>query len=541
MASKFCNYHPLSPATYYCSNCGTCHCDKCVDEGERGADQNCFTCHKAMDSLGASNNAMPFWRRLQESFRYPTNKHAMALIVGVAILTSVLLYLPFGFIFSLMVTGAFMKYCFSSLNNTASGTLTAPDITEAYGGGITLLLQLLAIFIVIGAVFAVLFQFIDPGFASFFLFLSVVALPAVIIIFSMTDSLKEALNPANVTRLITAIGLPYGLLLGFIMIMMASVGIINSIFDNHLSLVSAIFQATVSNYYTLVIFHIMGYMIFQYQGQLGFYAREDSGEERPPRSERDRFAVQIDIRLKEGDYNKVIELYQLAMTKFPKDRDFFKQYFEFILATERRQAVADYATQYLTFLIRSDQEYQLSLVYKRILHILPDYVPETPLVRHQLAKVCKQNGDPLSAAKLINGMHKLFPDYEKLPDALLVLAEALDKLPNKQANAALCRELVKRLKEREPKPKVVAQKKPAPLKPSNSSEPGNSSEPSNPVKPGNNTINFPEASSFKPTGVKKVKPKNPTVAAESKSELQVKNNNQASDSNSNGNVSSLKF
>ncbi len=456
MALEYCSYHPLAPATYTCPHCGTGNCDNCIDEGDRGNDALCYNCKRAVDSLGAVNHAVPFWRRLEESFRYPMNGNAIGMIVGVSVLTSVLLYLPFGFVLYLMLTGAFIKYCFTALDNTAIGLLVPPDVTEAYSGGLVLILRLLVIFFAIGGAAFGIFHLLGPEFAGLFTFLSIMALPAIIIVFAMSDSLAEALNPAHVLRLISSIGLPYGLLLGFIMVMTASVGVINTLLAGHFSLLSTILQSTVSNYYTLVLFHIMGYMIFQYQGALGFTAREDTGENKPPRSERDHLATKIDIRLKEGEYNDVVGLLKTALGKFPNDREFQKQYFEFLYATERLEALEEAATNYLTFLIRSGQDHQLSMIYKRVLHLIPNFVPNSAPVRHLLAITCKNNGDPLSAAKLINGIQKAFPDYEQLPEALELMADALEELPNKSAQAAKCRELAKHFAGKKPQPKTKA-------------------------------------------------------------------------------------
>src|SRR5690606_29870686 len=106
---------------------------------------------QALDPLGAANNALPFWRRLEESFRYPLKGGAAALVVVVSLLMSTVIYLPLGWLWYLIVLGRFMKYCFSCLEHTARGKLLPPDITEGYGGGLSLLLNLLVMFVVAGA------------------------------------------------------------------------------------------------------------------------------------------------------------------------------------------------------------------------------------------------------------------------------------------------------------------------------------------------------------------------------------------------------
>src|SRR5690606_1601975 len=288
----------------------------------------------------------------------------------------------------------FMKYCFSCLEHTARGKLLPPDITEGYGGGLSLLLNLLVMFVVAGAAIFATNLYLGTQLAALLTFFVVIAMPAGVIIYGMTESLLESLNPLNLLRLISGIGLPYGLLLGFLMIMSASVGVISELIGYDYAFISTVLQSAVSNYYSVVMFHIMGYMIFQYQGVLGFTAREDDGEQRVPRSARDRLAAKLQICLKQGDYNQVVTLFKNALKKFPRDREFNRQYFEFLYATGRDLENA--GSRYLDYLLATGQEHQLGIIYKRMLHLLPDFRPTSAATRHHLAIACKQNGDPRS-------------------------------------------------------------------------------------------------------------------------------------------------
>lgn len=454
---SYCTYHPLAPATFSCAFCHTQSCDSCVDEGERNTEPVCFACNRTVDFLGAVNQATPFWRRLEESFRYPLKPHSLILIITVSLLGSLLTYAPLGILWYLMLSGAFLKYSFSCLEQTARGLLVPPDISEAYSGGMALLGNLLIMLLVAGfAVFGA-YRYLGPQIAGLLTFLIIVALPAIIIMYGMTESLVEALNPLNLLRLITAVGLPYGLLLAFILIMSASVGVVSQLIGYEYSLLSNALQSIVSNYYTVVMFHIMGYMIFQYQGELGFTAGEDFGEAKPPRPARDRLAAKISIKLKEGDYNEVVALFASALKKFPGDKEFNRQNFEFFYATGRGLESA--ASRYLGYLIRSGQEHQLVLIYKRVRQLQPNFRPDTAATRHQLAIACKESGDSLSAAKLLNGLHREFPKYARLVEAYELMANALDDVPHQGEAAKKCRELVQRLAERSAPPATPTQRK----------------------------------------------------------------------------------
>lgn len=50
------------------------------------------------------------------------------------------------------------------------------------------------------------------------------------------------------------------------------------------------------------------------------------------------------------------------------------------------------------------------------------------------------------AVKLLNGMHKIYPDFSRLPEAYLLLSGILEDMPNMQAQAEKCRQMAEQLK-----------------------------------------------------------------------------------------------
>lgn len=372
-------------------------------------------------------------------------------MLSIAFLSSILSYMPLSLLWQLMLAGAFMKYCFNCLENTSEGMLSPPDITAAYGGGLVLIFKMLAIIVAMGVAVYAVYRLVGPNAAGFLSILLIAGLPAVLIIFGMTDELSAALNPLNLIRLVSSIGLPYGLLLGFIMIMSASVGVLSEALGDGLTFVSMALQSIVSSYYTIVVFHIMGCMIFQYQGELGFTARGDTFEKKEQRSEQQRLAAKIDVTLKEGEAKTVLKLFAESIKKFPNDSIFNKSYFEYLEASSNSDELVSFASLYLEYLIRNNQEYQLRDIYKRILQVAPNFRPDSAVLRHKLAKACYDRGDFHAAVMLINGMHKQFPLYSHLLEAFELMAESLEHIPNKQKQVQQCRELLVSLEKTLPK------------------------------------------------------------------------------------------
>jgi len=442
---EYCKYHPLTAATHKCNSCHSLNCDTCVNTDSYRGVKSCYLCQQELVSLGDTNNIVPFWRRLEESFRYPMNSDSVILIVVISILTAISMYLPFAIVWYLLLTGALFKYCFSCLENTSNGNLTAPDMGEAYGGGFGLIFKIIFMVVAVSFVIGLVFTYVGPMFASVVGIVLIAGFPAMMINLALTEDLLEALNPAKMMKLMTAIGMPYGLLLAFVMIMSASVSIINQLIGAELSIISTILQSAVGNYYMIVIFHIMGYMIFQYQKELGFETNANNLYDEHKKSVLQKNIERIDVLIKEGEYDVVIKLYQEVIINYPEEKNLKSNYFELLLVSKNVEQLDKFAADYFDYLLLLGRKDQIPITFKRVLKVNPDFMPNTAEQRLKLAKICNYNGDSKVVIKLINGMYKTFPDYNGLIEAYGLLAEALDSLPNMQEKAKTCRVFIKKL------------------------------------------------------------------------------------------------
>ena len=454
----YCAYHPLQASTYECDHCGEGRCDRCVDN-----DTHCLVCGRPTESLGARNNVEPFWRRLQAAFRYPFNTGTVSLIVVVSVMSGILTILSSPLLILalyLVSTGAIMKYSFRALEDTAQGRMLAPDIAEAYQGGIGLLFQLVLMVLALGGIVFAAGYFIGGTAATLLAFFFTIGLPAMLISFGLNHDLIISINPINTFRLMTAIGLPYGLLLALIMVMMGSVTVLHQFIGDDWLVVSYILQSMASNYYLIVIFHIMGYMIFQYQGQLGFHAREDHGDGPVQRSDEDLLSARIDIALKRGDYQNAYTLFNQALRQYPDNKKFHTQYFDCAHQLEDTAELPKAATAYLRYAQTHGQQARLLTVFNQVRTLLANYIPNDPDLRLALAQDAAEQGDSKTAMQLLNGLHKRHPDYPKLPDAFHLLADLLEEQPGREVQAKQCRQLAGKLSERFSRQSVSESEKP---------------------------------------------------------------------------------
>ena len=445
---EYCKYHPLTPASFRCEHCRTHQCDQCVNEEVNTESSRCFICDNEVTNLGAKYTANVFWRRLQESFQYPLNKSTILFIIGMAFLTTIAIFLPFTIVWQLILAGIFMKYCFTCLEKSSRGSFTAPNVSSAYDGGIILALKLIAMVVIVTIIVIGIQIWLGLGAATLAGIIIVCCIPAILINFAFTESILESINPAKVASIIAAVGLPYGLLLGLIIIMTGSVGIISEIIGYDSAVLSRTLQSIVSNYYTIVTFHIMGYMIFQYQDEFGFIAEKEESQTAPARSTSDKQLAKIEIMVKEGHYKKAINLFHEALKQEPNDKRIYNQYFTFLLAIKDHRHIENYASFYFKFLKDTHREDLINLSYKKILQAHPKFVPDNAEDRLMLAKECQQSGDSRSAVTLLRGVKQSHPNFKKIHMVYALMADALRNIPNMDKEAdqylALSQRLVAR-------------------------------------------------------------------------------------------------
>ncbi|WP_415891481.1 B-box zinc finger protein [Neptuniibacter sp. PT8_73] len=440
-----CKYHPLKASTYHCSACHLSVCDSCVDEIDH--EIRCVRCGERLDSLGAGANIEPFWRRLDLAFRYPMNTQVLMLILGASVLSAVGAFIGglIGFILSILVAGVTTKFSFLCLQQTADGSMRAPMVTEAYSGGVKMIIHIIAIFLAIGlmmlAVSKTFGDFVTTAFAMFWLF----SLPAVFINYARFESIGAAINPIELIRLVCKLGRSYLLLLVFLLIMIASVATLNQLFSDFYFF-SNILESITSYYYLIVIFHLMGYLLFQKQRALGFASRFDE-DEMQIRTDKLHFMDKVEVLTKEGRFEDVSYEFKEGIKRFPKELDIFNRYFDYLCAIQNSDDTSAFLPAYLECLKQSNRESLIPVLIQRVYQYDPGFKLKDPSARHEIAKHCFEAGKHKLTIKLLNGLHREFPQYEGKVQACELMADALEAMPGKAQQAEKFREMAAKMAE----------------------------------------------------------------------------------------------
>lgn len=434
-----CKYHPLEPAAWHCAGCRLDLCGGCSPELPGADAHSCPLCSAELTHLGAANSAAPFWTRLGEFFNYPLQAApmvfmALSVLVPVLLPSEGVLALVGGVLLLLLQ----IRYGFAALERTAQGRMTPPPLsellkTEHLGLGFKMFGVILVAIVAnafVGRYSAVL------GVAC--LLLTVVAVPASLMILAIDKDINSAASPRLLYGLISRIGIvPYGLLCLFLfLVLLCLVTAVRLLADIMSPAVLAPVIGVAGNYYTLVMMHMMGYVLFQYQAELGFAAAMEEGH-RPRRPRRvDPQQLQFEILLKEGQYARALAQLRSEITRRPDHVLAHERHFQLASALNEEDALRWQASGYFKALMLSGREMQLASLLKNYLARYPGFTPDDPDVRYELAQALQQAGEPKLAVHVLNGLHKDSPHYPRLVEAYLLAARVLNEqlaLPQKAA------------------------------------------------------------------------------------------------------------
>ena len=426
-----CDYHPGDPAKWHCGNCQIHFCSRCMpDADHRKQHALCPKCSRAMRYLGAATEAVPFWNRIGAFFRYPF--HTDPLLV-IAICTLVPLLAGggiLGIIVVLLTILALFKYIYAVIGHTADGHMKPPPLSVAFtGSGFDIVILQLLVFVLMGALVSAAMMLGGPVLMLIALALVILALPASVMVLAMEHSVAAAVNPMNLAVLISRIGSPYFLLYGYLILLSIASGAAQELAFNHFApYVANLLAGFLNSTFMLILFHMLGYLLFQYQEELGFASDHQDEENRAEMQGRDRshrFDSDLDMNLKDGNYDRAQAMLKESLKREPSNAHRLSQLHSLLAARDDRQEIYRYHPRLLTMLADRNDGDTMAGLLATLESIEPGFKLDDPELSLHCAKTLYHRGQFKPALKLLQDFHKRFPDSECLPPAYLTAAQAL--------------------------------------------------------------------------------------------------------------------
>ncbi len=443
---QFCTHHPTKAAHFQCPKCMLLFCKDCVTKREKGgiyqgeAIHLCPKCMIPSQWIGASNLIEPFWTRLPKFFTYPLSLRPLVLIIGVSV--AGMIFSAPGFstlIIQIAIWGMLLKYSYAALKATAKGDLVPPKLDRQ-----TLSDDFFLVFKQIWIFAAVIFGFIfvqqsaGSFFSIIYMVIAVLSIPAMIIIFVTTESLMNASNPLLFIPLALRIGWGYLLMYFFLILLLSAPAALAQfaglVFPPELT--SFLVNAG-SNYYTVISYHLMGYVILQYHREIGyqvefqdFREKEDQREEKT-KGEDSGIVNQVNFMLKDGQHDEALALIQEEERQHGiKDPMLSEYYFKLLLMKNQVGNLLTHGKRHLGILIQHQEKKKACEAFLQCVEKDSNFLPDATTL-FKVGGWLNESGKPKEAIGVYNRLIKSFPDEPIVPKTLFQAAKIYnDRLMN---------------------------------------------------------------------------------------------------------------
>ncbi|WP_027159384.1 tetratricopeptide repeat protein [Methylobacter luteus] len=436
-----CKYFPELPARWRCPRCMINISDACAKRPE-GADdryeirRDCPICLEPLQSLGIGNSIKPFWERIPEFFIYPARLDALIYLALLSLLNLLFaVNILLGIIALVTTSYALLLYSYKCLNHVARGHLEAPGLMVDYKVLKSSLIfkQSMVYFLVVSASLFALRLFGAPGLivtGGFFL----LGIPASTTLLAINGSILDAVNPVSIFRTMAAIGRPYFVLYLFLLLMLGSYEMLEQTMLEHIPeflIMPAVFF--LQAYFTVAMYAMMGYVIYQYHEPLGFdevKKVEESPRKPIPGLSADPLLNEIYILNIEGMQDAAIKRLQKAVTRDPKP-EYYAKLHRLLQSTGRNAELCRYGEAYLKRLLKHEamprfkRLHEAAGVYADCTRADPAFDFQDPQVVYDLGEAAFQNRQFDDCLAILNGYHKRYPQSELLPEAYLMVAKVM--------------------------------------------------------------------------------------------------------------------
>jgi len=465
--SVHCDYHPNSKAYWDCPSCEKALCHKCVDN--RVIEQNgikntfhfCRKCDAEVERIPFEDTVEPFWTRLPKFFLYPLKPLPLGLILIAGLLhTALPIHGFFGALLRFLIWAVVLKYSFASLTHTAGGHISTPPPVNPR--------TLSAEF---GLVFKQIFLFLALGFLCAWatvkfgalvglalLAFLILSLPSIIIIMVATNSVFHALNPVIFVGMAWRIGWSYLIMYLFLIFLLAAPSALWEyvlVYLPHGLQPYLVFCA--KGFYTIIAYHLMGYVLFQYHEEIGYDVALDD-EEFAPLADAERnpeldLLERVNMLVKDGRYDDAVILIKSETRGTIHNPDLAERFFNILKLTRKDSELAKFGSAYMDLLIKHQRKAELVEAYEELSRF-GDFAV-SPEAAFKVAGVLNESGRFREAVKVYNRFIKENARSPLIPKAYFLAASTInEKLSNPQKAAEILKAVLKKFPQHEIVPYV---------------------------------------------------------------------------------------
>jgi hypothetical protein len=363
-------------------------------------------------------------------FVYPLRFDALIYLICVAAWNSAMSTLSLGivswlgFVASL---GAVIKYSYGALYHTAQGYLE-PRETGLNPMSSTVLGKQYAVFVVVGLVAAAVEGWFGEAAANVLNIAYSFCIPASIMALAMTQSFRAAVNPVMWVQLISRIGWPYLLMCVFLLLLSQSAPYVFAAAVSAMPRWTLVgISSLVVGYFIIVMFHLMGYVLYQYHEALGYEVRREfeSKKTSGPVSPYAEIEREIDILLFEGKAaDAALRLSEISQER-ALSMPLHERYQKLLHLLNDVPALVEHSGRFITLLLQEGQGKKALDVYRATVEKHADFQPRADSEVDQLAELAEQQREYAWALRIMDRFAQRFPHSELIPKVYLRAARLM--------------------------------------------------------------------------------------------------------------------
>jgi len=386
-----------------------------------------------VDWVGVENLIEPFWNRMPRIFSYPISVPSLILMAVLALAT---LFFSGPGLFSSLMKGVMwlvlIKYSFESLKATAGGNLKPPPVnSQTISDDFQQVFKQFVIYIAI---------FLAFGWISFhaglligfaFLMAALFFVPSMIILLVTTGRLIHALNPVMFVRLTFRIGWAYLLMYFFLFLLGSAPAYLFQFLIKFLPAeLHLLLYGFAESFYTIVSYHLMGYVILQYHDKIGYqvafedFNDPDSEEYEPKEVDPDEDVLrEVAPLIQEGKLDEAISVIQkMTLHQGIKGINLSDRYYTLLKMKKRRAEMLEHGVNHLDKLAAENQKNKALAVFGECRKIDAGFLP-TAGALFKLAGWLNETGKTQAAVSVYNLLVKSHPQHPVVPKAYFRIAQ----------------------------------------------------------------------------------------------------------------------
>ncbi len=375
----------------------------------------------------SATKLQPIWVKSERFFLFPLQPSLATVISLLACtplwLTTIDNKILLGILCALFVSIA-TAVLFATLEHAMQGSFSPPQFTKKISRDYaSVLLQQSGLMILFIAILYFGQQQFGQSFFYVFGTLLTFCYPAILMIFSATRQLSEALNPLKITEFILQLGHSYFVLLGIIYLLAGGLIFSYNQLILYLPWIVAIHWITfISSFICLSLFHMMGYVIYLNHETLNhssIHIDNSLVETTHP------LIAEIKLLIRSEQHDEAQALLKNALIDEPYNIDFNDMYHKLCLIQGHPVPLEEHCNLYLKFLLQKGYHGKALEIFLAVFNHHKNYRMNDMEDIIKMAKILQDAREYSIIIRFLDGLHHRHPEHRLIPKAYGFLAKVL--------------------------------------------------------------------------------------------------------------------